>query len=309
MRVGSLFSGVGLLDYGLHLAGMQHAFLCEADPWRREILEKRWPGVPVYDDIRTFDGEEWRGRVDAVVGGFPCKGASSAGKREGFGHPETVLWREMRRVISEVRPRYCVVENVAAILSLRGGSVWGEVLGDLAALGYDAVWDCLPASAFGAPHQRDRVFLVATYSTRIAKREPPDETHAISASRNARTQPVGGVRRIAPDADLESGAERDERTQARKQAPRGYDARGCGVPVEWGEYGPAIRRWERTTRPAPAPLLRVRGVDDGSAAGLDGPERRTNRKRLSACGDGVLVAAGWTAGMYVRCRAEQEREA
>lgn len=291
MLVGSLFSGVGLLDYGLHLAGMEHAFFCEADPWRREILAKRWPGVPVHDDIRTFDGEEWRGRVDAVVGGFPCKGASSAGKREGFGHPETVLWREMRRVISEVRPRYCVVENVAAILFLHGGAVWGEVLGDLAALGYDAVWDCLPAGAFGAPHRRDRVFLVAYANIaggrrwHEARRIPP-----FTGTRNTQTP---------PDPDIESGAERDERTQAGKQASRGYDARGCGVHVEWGEYEPAIRRWERTTRPAPAPLLRVRGVDDGSAAGLDGPERRTNRKRLSACGDGVLVAAGWTAGMYV----------
>jgi site-specific DNA-cytosine methylase len=115
----------------------------------------------VHSDVRHVgDGCE---PVDLIAGGFPCKGASTAGKRNGFDHPETVLWREMARAVGELRPRYVLVENVANILALHDGAVWGEVLGDLAALGYDVVWDCLPAAAVGAPHGRDRVFAVAAH--------------------------------------------------------------------------------------------------------------------------------------------------
>jgi site-specific DNA-cytosine methylase len=102
--------------------------------------------------------------VDGIAGGFPCKGASTVGKREGFGHAETVLWFEMARAIGELRPKYVLVENVANILGLHDGEVWGTVLGDLVALGYDVVWDCLPAAAVGAPHLRDRVFAIATHT-------------------------------------------------------------------------------------------------------------------------------------------------
>jgi DNA (cytosine-5)-methyltransferase 1 len=149
VNVGSLFSGCGLLDYGLHLAGLRHAWFCEREADRRAILELRWPGVPVLDDVCAVDAGRVE-RVDLVVGGFPCKGASNAGKREGFGHPETVLWREQARILGELRPRYALVENVAAILGLHRGEVWGEVLGDLDSLGYDVWWDCFPAAAFGA---------------------------------------------------------------------------------------------------------------------------------------------------------------
>jgi site-specific DNA-cytosine methylase len=165
MVVGSLFSGVGMLDYGLTLAGHEHAWLCEVDPFRRVVLGRRWPSARVFDDIRAV-GAAAAERVDFIVGGFPCKGASTTGKRNGFDHPETRLWREMARAIGELRPGYVVVENVANIIGLLNGSVWGTVLGDLAALGYDVQWDCIPAAAFGAPHLRDRVIAVATDTTR-----------------------------------------------------------------------------------------------------------------------------------------------
>ncbi len=86
MRVGSLFSGIGLLDYGLHLAGLEHSWLCEVDPWRREILTRRFPGAHIFDDVRAV-GSASAGPVDVIAGGFPCKGASTAGKRTGFDHP------------------------------------------------------------------------------------------------------------------------------------------------------------------------------------------------------------------------------
>jgi hypothetical protein len=91
VNVGSLFSGCGLLDYGLHLAGLEHAWLCEKDEFRRRILALRWPGVPICDDVRTVGPNA--PPVDVIAGGFPCKGISSAGPQQGFGHPETALWR------------------------------------------------------------------------------------------------------------------------------------------------------------------------------------------------------------------------
>lgn len=161
---GSLFSGTGLLDYGLMLAGLDEPlWVAEWDEWRREhILAKRFPRAVRYDDVRAVGAT--CEHVDLMAGGFPCKGASSAGPRNGFDHPETVLWREFRRAISEIRPRYVLVENVANILGIHRGAVWGEVLGDLASLGYDTVWDCIPAAAVGAPHRRDRVFAIASYT-------------------------------------------------------------------------------------------------------------------------------------------------
>lgn len=130
LSVGGLFSGIGLLDYGLHQAGLRHAWLCEIDEWRRSMLELRFPGVPVYADVR--DVGAGAARVDVIAGGFPCKGVSSAGRREGFGHPETALWREMLRVVRVLRPRYVLVENVADLLTLRpSGGARGELFREI----------------------------------------------------------------------------------------------------------------------------------------------------------------------------------
>lgn len=194
LSVGSVFSGIGLLDYGLYLAGLHHSWLCEVNRDRRVVLGRRWPGARILDDVRAV-GVDSVPRVDVLAGGFPCKGASTAGKRTGFDHPETVLWREMARAIGELRPRYVLVENVANILALKDGAVWGEVLGDLAALRFDVAWDCIPAAAFGAPHLRDRVVAVATYSAGEDERpiEPP------RFRRDGRAGAGGGAQH-APDA-------------------------------------------------------------------------------------------------------------
>jgi len=221
MRAGSLFSGCGLLDYGLTLAGFDHSWLCERDEFRRELLGRRWPGVPVYADVR--DVGVGAARVDLVAGGFPCKGVSSAGPRNGFDHAETALWREQLRVIRELRPRYVLVENVADLLSLHRGELFGEVLGGLAESGYDAEWDCFPAAAFGAPHGRDRVFVTAVADATwvseggTASESRPDRERvgegnhsaaADTASPRADTDPSGGRSRgAARERDLVAPAD------------------------------------------------------------------------------------------------------
>jgi DNA (cytosine-5)-methyltransferase 1 len=190
MNVGSLFTGIGGFDLGLERAGMRVVWQCEQDAYCQRVLAKHWPGVPCHPDVRALvadtarngSGEQAQtgavgervgagdqpgsnGRplpvpvpyVDILCGGFPCQDISLAGKGAGIDGERSGLWGEYARLIGELRPRYVIVENVAALLT-RG---LGRVVGDLAAFGYDAEWDCLPASAFGAPHRRDRLWLVA----------------------------------------------------------------------------------------------------------------------------------------------------
>ena len=154
MNVGSLFSGAGLMDLGLARAGFEHAWFCESDAYCRRVLALRWPGVPVYEDVRTLEAP---GRVDVLAGGFPCQDLSAAGRRAGIAGERSGLWAHFARLIRELRPRYVLVENVPGLLV--GGM--GRVLGDLAESGYDAEWDCLPAATFGAPHLRARIFILA----------------------------------------------------------------------------------------------------------------------------------------------------
>jgi DNA (cytosine-5)-methyltransferase 1 len=138
---------------------MRTVAFCEIDPFCRRVLAKHWLHVPCYDDVRTLTADRLRadGIVpDVICGGFPCQDISVAGKGAGIEGDRSGLWSEYARIIGELRPRYVIVENVSALL----GRGLGDVLGDLAALGYDAEWHCIPASAVGAPHRRDRIWIV-----------------------------------------------------------------------------------------------------------------------------------------------------
>jgi DNA (cytosine-5)-methyltransferase 1 len=156
MTVGSLFAGIGGFDLGFERAGYRVRWQVEINAYCRAVLRKHWPGVRRYGDVRRV-GRHNLEPVDVICGGFPCQDISIAGAGAGLDGARSGLWREYARIIREVRPRYVVVENVPALLS-RG---LGTVLADLAACGYDAEWDCLPAAAVGAPHRRDRVWIVA----------------------------------------------------------------------------------------------------------------------------------------------------
>jgi DNA (cytosine-5)-methyltransferase 1 len=157
LRVLSLFAGIGGFDLGLErTGGFKTVAFCEIDPFCRRVLAKHWPEVPCYHDVRELAAEQI-GPVDVICGGFPCQDISTAGTGAGIDGKRSGLWSEYARLIGELRPRYVIVENVAALL----GRGLGRVLGDLAALGYDAEWDCIPASAIGAPHRRDRIWIVA----------------------------------------------------------------------------------------------------------------------------------------------------
>jgi DNA (cytosine-5)-methyltransferase 1 len=154
MKVGSLFSGIGGLDLGLERAGFEIAWMCEINPYAREVLAQHWQDITIHKDItKLMDPEP----VDVLVGGFPCQDISNSGKRAGIDGEKSGLWKEYARLIGLLRPRYVVVENVGA-LTRRG---LDRVLGDLAKMRYDAEWISLRASDFCAPHQRERLFLVS----------------------------------------------------------------------------------------------------------------------------------------------------
>ena len=167
LTFGSLFAGIGGFDLGLERAGMVCNWQVEIDDYATRVLEKHWPAVRRWNDVRTFPPEgDWN--VDVICGGFPCQDISAAGRKDGLAGARSGLWYEYARIISELRPRYVIVENVAALLA-RG---MDDVLGTLASLGYDAEWHVIPASAVGAPHRRERVWIVA-YPDRERRDEMP----------------------------------------------------------------------------------------------------------------------------------------
>lgn len=164
-----LFSGIGGFALGLEWASRYGAggryfktvAFCEADPKCRKVLKKHWPGTKIYIDVTTLTKKRLAAAgitaIDVITGGFPCQDISLAGNGVGIGGSRSSLWKEFARLIGEVRPLYAIIENVSALRS-RGLE---KVICDLAAIGYDAQWHCIPASAVGAPHQRDRIWIVA----------------------------------------------------------------------------------------------------------------------------------------------------
>ena len=163
-----LFSGIGGFSLGLERSGFfRTVAFCEIEPFPRRVLAKHWPEVPCYHDIRELTASRLAAdgiAVDAICGGFPCQDLSVAGRRAGIGGSRSGLWTEIVRLTCELRPRFVIVENVGGLLggpSEHPGEWFGRVLGDLAEVGYDAEWHCIPAAAVGAPHLRDRVWLMA----------------------------------------------------------------------------------------------------------------------------------------------------
>ena len=154
MKALDLFSGIGCMALGLERAGAEMVALCEIIPFKRRVLARHWPETPILGDVSAVTEFP---RADFIAGGFPCQDVSRAGKRAGLSAPRSGLYRELVRAFRVVRPRHGLVENVAALV----GDGLDTVLGDLAASGFDTEWDCVPACAIGAPHQRDRVWIVA----------------------------------------------------------------------------------------------------------------------------------------------------
>lgn len=152
-----LFSGIGGFALACKWLGIETIGFVEIDKFCQKVLRKNFPNVPIMEDIKDVKEDTFPKPIDLITGGFPCQDISCSGKGVGLDGKRSGLWNEMRKVISNYRPRYVLVENVAA-LTFRG---LGRVLADLTALRYDTEWAVIPASACGAPHRRERCWIIA----------------------------------------------------------------------------------------------------------------------------------------------------
>jgi DNA (cytosine-5)-methyltransferase 1 len=260
LKFGSLFAGIGGLDLGFERAGFECAWQVEIDPYCRKVLQKHWPEVPKHDDIRTFTNAPY---VDVIVGGFPCQDISYAGKGAGLSGERSGLFYEAMRVVREVGPRIVVLENVAALLT-RG---MGDVLGTLASLGYDAEWHCIPAAAVGAPHIRDRVFILANNDSHhsrapgkgkaegrpaglLVDASKPDtvaselsNTEGIRRGQRRTRRAAGtGARKEDPSSVANANGQGLAKRQGKDTSRAGANCRAQPIRSEWWESEPAVGR-------------------------------------------------------------------
>lgn len=267
LRVLDLFSGIGGFSLGLERAGLRTVQFVEIDPYCRAVLAHHWPDVPCHDDVRTFHGAA--GSADVICGGFPCQDVSIAGTRVGMAGERSGLWSEFRRIVGEVGPRYVLVENVAAL------TVWGlgEVLGDLVTLGYDTEWHCIPAAYVGAPHRRDRLWLIAyPIGERIRDIQQRDARGRVEVPAGRETVAGDdGAAGLVADPDRR-GCEGQRLAQHGPQpgASR-FEPDGCGA-LGW-RYGSRVRAYSR------ADSKRQRLERQHQARAATGPAHRSRHGR------------------------------
>lgn len=284
-----LFSGIGGFALATEIVwdNVEHMF-CDNEPFAQAILKKHWPNAQIYGDIRQLKGNISEPYI--LTGGFPCQPFSHAGVRRGTAD-DRYLWPEMLRVISEFRPRWVIAENVSGLLSIQNGMVFEQVCADLENEGYE-VWPfVIPACAVGAPHRRDRVWIVAHanderrnhgLNNREERRIQADQGIASESEpkrqgRKRRTRTIGTN---APDTRRRYGDERGESVRPERIQRESEDSERLSHRDKWRE------NWlEVATR-----LCRV---DDGV------PRRLDRTGRLKALGNAIVpqVAAAIMNGI------------
>ena len=275
MRELHLFAGAGGGILGGMLLGHTPVCAVEIEEYPRRVLLQRQrdgvlPRFPIWDDICTFDGRDWRGRVDVVCGGFPCQDISAAGKGAGLAGERSGLWSEMARVVSEVRPRYVFVENSPLLVS-RGLDV---VLGDLAALGYDARWGVVGAHNAAAPHKRDRIWIVGHANGHGQPDMPVDA--AVEGLRGHLSDDPSQRRGTRWGGDLIQAVRGNENSHFRMwQTPVADDA----VNREAG-------KWNSRGEPKLSAQVKLLPAPTASTGGPE-PEGKTGRKLATVVGGGL----------------------
>lgn len=289
----ALFAGIGGLELGLHRAIPGYRTIChvERDSYAAATLvarmeEKKLGPAPIWDDVCSFDGKPWSGVVDLVSGGFPCQDISLAGAGAGLDGKRSGLWSEYARIVREIRPRFVFVENVAALAS-RG---LDRVLGDLAEGGYDAEWDLFRAEQVGAPHRRERLFILAERvpdPERDALRHEPERGAGRAQEADRRHSEPRHLGEELGDADRRRReAERIAECAGKRSAPR--DELDRSDPNGWIGWPPGPNDapgWERYLEaggPPPA-FTSVRGSADGPPVKME-----FRADRLRCLGNGVV---------------------
>ena len=226
MTYATTFSGIGGWEIGLNACGWELQWQCESDPWCQRLLKERF-GVPVYDDIRTIC-EHNPPQVDALIGSPPCQPFSVAGAQRGTSD-ERHLFPAFIELVSQIRPRYVLMEQVPAILTNDGGRAFGGYIAGLAALGFDCLWHCIPACAVGANHKRDRVWIVAN----DAREGSTHNSQSQERSEQPRRNPT--VRGSSDVADTERTSRRPDELGREKE--RRTASGGCSENVATGGSG------------------------------------------------------------------------
>lgn len=283
LTFGSLFSGIGGMDLGFERAGLRCVWQVEIDDFCRRVLAKHWPSVRRHDDVKTFPPqktkvEDWR--CDVVVGGFPCQDVSTAGRRAGIGAgTRSGLWSEFARIVRLLRPRFVVVENTPGLLApirnretreVVAPAPVGRVLGELSEMGFDAEWAVVSAAEFGAPHIRERVFIVA---------HPPGHRNGqLCLPARQRAEGEG-------ETDAQGPGPRRDANPDRK-----------GLPVRVGVGGYAREKQSPAQRGRAAATRSGDGADPHFVVGPEGAEedaagdlQRADPDRL----DSPFVGSGW----------------
>lgn len=273
---------------------MRTIWQVEQDAFCRAVLAHHFPDAERFEDVCEVGAANLE-PVDLICGGFPCQDLSVAGKGAGIDAERSGLWAEFARIIGELRPRYVVVENVPALLR----NEWlGRVLGDLAAVGYDAEWDCLPASAFGAPHRRDRIWLVA-----YPGGEGPQRAGLAEQGGRPELGRRSGSGEVADAArNAEAGAASPTGSERQRVGPGGERSGASGAAVDEGRSVHDADR--RRHRPSQRPLRA--GGDGAQRPGWWGAEPGVGRvangvphrvDRLAALGNALVPQiAEWIGG-------------
>jgi DNA (cytosine-5)-methyltransferase 1 len=233
-KVLDLFSGIGGFSLGLEATGgFETVAFCEIEPYPIAVLKKHWPNIPVYKDVKTLTKERLDADgifVDVICGGFPCQDISLAGKGAGIAGERSGLWFEFHRLIKEIKPKVIIAENVSALRS-RGLE---EVLRSLFEIGYDAEWHCIPASAVGAPHRRDRIWIVAYPNTQFGRGE-----QSIGVSSSGKTwDKFGGSHSDVANAS----GKRLQRDEWQRQAGTQEQPSGHFTKCSWWDIEPNVGR-------------------------------------------------------------------
>ena len=301
MTHGSLFSGIGGFDLAAEWSGWENLFNCEWEEFPRKVLKHHFPNAKQYEDIKDFDATDYNGRIDVLSGGFPCQPFSTAGLRKGT-EDSRHLWPEMLRVIGECQPRWVVGENVRGLVSWSEGLVLEACYFDLENLGYSVQSFIIPACATGAPHRRDRVWIVAKNSDRDGRgsNKRKEESNFrkfrdVSAGDNERIQPNHDEAGNAPDSKhnghltakggRSNGAisqRSEEREEVTEQFKRVRESQKLGGIYENEKN--TRRNWENF--PTVPPIC---GGDDGLPKELDGITfSKWRRESIKAYGNAIV---------------------
>lgn len=281
LRELALFAGAGGGILGGKLLGWRTVCAVEWDAYARDVLVARQndgclEAFPIWDDVQTFDGRPWRGRVDVVSGGFPCQDISAAGKGAGIEGERSGMWKHMARIISEVLPHFVFVENSPLLV----GRGLGTVLADLAAMGYDAQWGVVGAHHATAPHKRDRIWV-------LGRNANSNDVGAVGGIRQGEAPATCGVREAMADAT--SGESGQSPKWEGRQSPSGRSEEICdvadaspsrlqGCDITERMHGEAGGEWASQSTGSGGGIIRewwatepdVGGKTDGMATKLDG---------------------------------------